>query len=82
MKKTFQLKDIDPIIFSGVGDENIKIIENYFNSKIVLRGNSLIVDGLKKEINEIILPRRSGHPFLQHLLPTHVHTSPGGLLLF
>ena len=55
MNKTFQLKDIDPIIFSGAGDENIKIIENYFNSKIVLRGNSLIVNGLKKEINEIEL---------------------------
>ena len=55
MKKTFQLKDIDPMIFSGAGDENIKIIEDYFNSKIVLRGNSLIVDGLKKEINEIEL---------------------------
>ena len=55
MKKTFKLKDIDPIIFSGARDENIKIIENSFNSKIVLRGNNLIVDGLKKEINEIEL---------------------------
>ena len=55
MKKTFQLKDIDPMIFSVARDENIKIIENYFNSKIVLRGNNLIIDGLKKEINEIEL---------------------------
>ena len=55
MKKTFKLKDIDPMIFSGARDENIKIIEDSFNSKIVLRGNSLIVDGLKKEINEIEL---------------------------
>ena len=55
MKKTFKLKDIDPIVFSGAGDENIKLIENFFNSKIVLRGNNLIVDGLKKEISEIEL---------------------------
>ena len=55
MKKTFKLKDIDPLVFSGAGDENIKLIENFFNSKIVLRGNNLIVDGLKKEISEIEL---------------------------
>ena len=55
MKKTFKLKDIDPLVFSGAGDENIKLIENFFNSKIVLRGNYLIVDGLKKEISEIEL---------------------------
>ena len=55
MKKTFKLKDIDPMVFSGAGDKNIKVIENHFNSKIVLRGNSLIVDGLKKEINDIEL---------------------------
>ena len=55
MKKTFKLKDIDPVVFSGAGDENIKLIENFFNSKIVLRGNNLIVDGLKKEISEIEL---------------------------
>ena len=55
MKKTFKLKDIDPVVFSGAGDENIKLIENFFNSKIVLRGNYLIVDGLKKEISEIEL---------------------------
>ena len=55
MKKTFKIKDNDPVVFSGAGDENIKLIENFFNSKIVLRGNNLIVDGLKKEISEIEL---------------------------
>ena len=55
MKKTFKLKDIDPMVFSGAGDKNIKVIESHFNSTIVLRGNNLIVDGLKKEINDIEL---------------------------
>ena len=54
-KKIFKLKDIDPMVFSGAGDKNIKVIESHFNSTIVLRGNNLIVDGLKKEINDIEL---------------------------
>ena len=54
-EKTFKLKDIDPMVFSGAGDKNIKVIESHFNSTIVLRGNNLIVDGLKKEINDIEL---------------------------
>ena len=45
MKKTIQLKDIDPMIFAGTQDKNIKLIEKNFDSKIVLRGNKLYLDG-------------------------------------
>ena len=62
MKKTLQLKDIDPMIFAGIRDQNIKLIENNFNSKIVLRGNELHFDGSKNElilleslVNDIIM---------------------------
>ena len=50
MKKNLQLKDIDPMIFVGAKDENIKLIENNFKSKIVLRGNKLFLDGDKNEL--------------------------------
>ena len=50
MKKTLQLKDIDPMIFAGTRDQNIKLIENNYNSKIVLRGNELYLDGEKSEL--------------------------------
>ena len=50
MKKKLQLKDIDPMIFAGIRDQNIKLIENKFNSKIVLRGNELHLDGNKNEL--------------------------------
>jgi len=50
MKKTIQLKDIDPMIFAGTQDKNIKLIENNFDSKIVLRGNQLYLDGNKSEL--------------------------------
>ena len=35
MKKTFKLKDIDPVVFSGAGDENIKLIENSESKRFV-----------------------------------------------
>jgi len=50
MKKNLQLKDIDPMIFAGTKDCNIKLIEANFNSKIVLRGNELYFDGEKSEL--------------------------------
>ena len=50
MKKQLQLKDIDPIIFAGPSDQNIRLIEDNFNSKIVLRGNQILLDGEKTEL--------------------------------
>ena len=50
MKKVIKIKDIDPIYFAGASDKNIKLIESNFESKIVLRGNELVVDGSKKDI--------------------------------
>ena len=32
MKKTIQLNGVDPIIFAGVNDQNIKIIDTNFES--------------------------------------------------
>ena len=53
MKKTIQLNGIDPVIFAGVNDQNIKIIDTNFDSNIVLRGNKLIVEGEKKDIKKL-----------------------------
>ena len=39
--------------FAGAGDQNIKFIEKQFKSNIVLRGNELLVDGDKDEIQLI-----------------------------
>jgi len=53
MKKTIQLNGVDPMIFAGVNDQNIKIIDTNFDSNIVLRGNKLIVQGAKKDIEKL-----------------------------
>ena len=50
MKKIVKLKDVDPILFAGINDVNLKLIEKKFNTKFVLRGNELVLDGDKKEL--------------------------------
>ena len=39
--------------FAGPSDKNIKFIEKIFNSSIVLRGNKLVVDGNKNEVQKL-----------------------------
>ena len=53
MKKTIQLKGIDPMLFAGVDDDNIKAIEKNFKSKIILRGDKLLLEGQKNEVVQL-----------------------------
>ena len=50
MKKIIKIKDIDSMYLAGPSDKNIKFIETKFKSTIVLRGNELLVNGSKEEI--------------------------------
>ena len=50
MKKIFNISTVDSLSFSGPNDQNIKLIEKSFKSKIVVRGSDVIIDGSKKEI--------------------------------
>jgi len=53
MKKVIEIDDVSPIILSGANDENIKLIEEEFNTLIILRGNKISLDGKKKEVELI-----------------------------
>ena len=53
MKKKIDIAGADPILFVGLNDENIKVLEEHFKSKIVVRGISMNIDGAKDEINDI-----------------------------
>jgi len=53
MKKKLDISGVDPILFVGLNDKNIKALDNYFKSKIVVRGSSMNLDGDKSEINQI-----------------------------
>ena len=53
MKRVLEINDINPLIISGPNDENIKLIEQNFESMIVLRGNQLNLSGKKKDLDSI-----------------------------
>ena len=55
MKKIINLDGVDPILFVGLNDQNIKVLEGHYDSKIVVRGSSMNVEGKKEEINHIEL---------------------------
>ena len=53
MKKKINIAGVDPILFVGLNDQNIKVLEEHFSSKIVVRGSLMNVDGKKDEIKDI-----------------------------
>ena len=42
MEKTIELKGVDLGVFFGPADTNLKIVEENFSSRIIVRGLSLI----------------------------------------
>jgi len=59
MKKKIDIAGVDPILFVGLNDENIKLLENHFESKIVVRGSFMNIEGKKNEISHIELVVRN-----------------------
>ena len=47
------LKGVDPLLFLGTKDSNLKVIENHFKSSIVARGNVLKIKGDESEVEDI-----------------------------
>lgn len=68
MEKTIPLTGVDLLNFTGFNDEKLNIIKDYFNSVIVMRGDSLILKGeeeelqmIEKAVNELtFLQKRQG----------------------
>ncbi|MCP4727866.1 MAG: PhoH family protein [bacterium] len=53
IKKTFDLHGVDPLVFLGMNDENLKIIQENFESKITVRGQNVNVTGTEEEVANI-----------------------------
>lgn len=51
MKKNIDISEIDHLAFIGTGDKNIMTIQENVDSQIVIRGNTIHLNGSKKEIN-------------------------------
>ena len=53
MEKTIEMKGVDLGSFFGPADTNLKILENNFSSKIIVRGNVIKIIGEENEIYTI-----------------------------
>ncbi len=53
MKKNIDISEVDSLSFLGVGDQNIKIIQDNLDTQIVVRGSTIHLDGKKDEIRLI-----------------------------
>lgn len=53
MQKKFILKNTDPLLLLGSRDSNLRLIQNYFDTKIVARGDTLLFDGQANEIKQL-----------------------------
>lgn len=53
VKKTLDLHGVDPLVFLGMNDSNLKEIRSHFAAKITVRGQSVIINGEEDEINRL-----------------------------
>ncbi len=53
-EREFLVKDIDPLIFFGANDRNLKIIEKHFSVFMFGRGDKITVSGKAKEVDQVI----------------------------
>ena len=53
MKKTIELKAVDLQSLLGVSDSHLRLIENSFSPKIVVRGQEIYVEGEENEISQV-----------------------------
>jgi len=50
MEKTIEMKGVDLGMLFGPADAKLKLVEDAFASKIIVRGNIIKIDGDKKEV--------------------------------
>ena len=53
LKKNIDISGVDSLVFMGVGDQNIKAIQENVDTQIVVRGNSIHLEGKKDELQLI-----------------------------
>jgi len=53
VKKTFDLRGVDPLIFLGMNDSNLKVIQEHFDTRITVRGQVVYVSGEEEEIHKL-----------------------------
>ena len=53
MEKIIELKTTEPIVLFGVGDSNIKVIEDSLDAKILIRGDKVKISGDQRNVEKV-----------------------------
>ncbi len=53
VKRTFDLHGVDPLIFLGLNDGNLKAVKDNFDANIVVRGQNVIISGEEDEVSRL-----------------------------
>jgi phosphate starvation-inducible PhoH-like protein len=53
VEREFNLQGTDPLIFCGVNDRNLKIIEKYFDVILIARGDTIKISGTKEPVEQV-----------------------------
>ena len=54
VEREFNIKDVDPLLFYGINDRNLKIIEKHFPVILMGRGDRLIVTGERTAVDQVM----------------------------
>jgi len=85
-KKVISIDGLDPVKILGVGDRNIRILEEHFNERIVVRGTEIIlpgsgeaVEGLKKVLERLVEIAADGHAVTEGDILTVIKNGADGM---
>ena len=54
IERDFLIKETDPLIFYGVNDRNLKIIEKNFSVYLLGRGEKITITGPANEVDQVV----------------------------
>jgi len=52
-RRILKLKDVDPLLLAGVGEENLRVLRQNFNAQIIARGTKLTIEGPDEEVEKV-----------------------------
>ena len=53
LTRKIEISSVDPLELLGSNDQNIKLLENHYKTKIFVRGANLSIDGDKSEVEVV-----------------------------
>lgn len=52
-RRSLKIKDLDPLLLTGVGEENLRVLRGNFDVQIVARGTKLTLEGRDAEVDKV-----------------------------